>query len=406
MLGGCGVETPPYEELPLRDALSAAPEVVAAMPEGARRALSHRLEEAQAVEAQEASIDAPTVATLDTLVRTADEEREAEGKDALVLGTLGPDEAGFVLRATPLPGDEAQGPAVAPALEGKPDASTAALEDAALHGRAGALLQRMAQRSGAKAFVRTTGLPMGAVVLDGTLYVNASWLVAMSALEPKRAVLIVDPGAESPLAGTAPPRTLQSVDANPYDLPASVDACANQVRDTCTCAAKQACQEPQTDPTFASPQAECEWVDAAATNASGLCVLALMSIDALKACVQSAGSRCTKLPVKDRDAAVAFAADTNCMQVMDECLQNGRPASSSNGSSCGSCSGNGCNNSWGSCGNCGSNSGGSNSCGGCKSGSCTVAPDPEVTPLPGPVGALLWLFAPVGYLLLQARRRS
>ncbi|NUQ78679.1 MAG: hypothetical protein HUU21_34555, partial [Polyangiaceae bacterium] len=48
-LGACSAETPPYEELPLRDALSAAPDVIAALPEQARRDVAQRLEEAHFV---------------------------------------------------------------------------------------------------------------------------------------------------------------------------------------------------------------------------------------------------------------------------------------------------------------------------------------------------------------------
>ena len=55
LASGCGEEMPPYEELPLRDALSAAPEVLASMPEESRREVARRLEEARAAEEEEAT---------------------------------------------------------------------------------------------------------------------------------------------------------------------------------------------------------------------------------------------------------------------------------------------------------------------------------------------------------------
>src|SRR5687768_14737658 len=44
----CGGMDPPLDELPLRDALSAQPEVIAALPPEARRRLAGRLEAARA----------------------------------------------------------------------------------------------------------------------------------------------------------------------------------------------------------------------------------------------------------------------------------------------------------------------------------------------------------------------
>ena len=91
-LGGCGADMPPYEELPLRDALSAAPEVMASMPEESRREVARRLEEARGAEG-----DAPALIKADeedsgvaALVRGGDAAREAGGKDALVLGVIEP----------------------------------------------------------------------------------------------------------------------------------------------------------------------------------------------------------------------------------------------------------------------------------------------------------------------------
>ena len=51
VLGGCGEGPPPLDELPLRDALRADPEVVAALTDGARATLAARLEAARAGDA-------------------------------------------------------------------------------------------------------------------------------------------------------------------------------------------------------------------------------------------------------------------------------------------------------------------------------------------------------------------
>src|SRR5262249_55671220 len=64
LIGGCGSESPPYAELPLRDALSAAPEVLASLPQESLHDLAVRLEEAQTTSADQsapASSDIPSV---------------------------------------------------------------------------------------------------------------------------------------------------------------------------------------------------------------------------------------------------------------------------------------------------------------------------------------------------------
>src|SRR6187402_2489592 len=81
---GCTEEAPPYEELPLRDALSAAPEVLASLPDEARRDIARRLDEAQAVEGEETIIHDAELRTPAALVLRADARREEEGKDANV----------------------------------------------------------------------------------------------------------------------------------------------------------------------------------------------------------------------------------------------------------------------------------------------------------------------------------
>lgn len=333
---------PPYSELPLRDALSASPETLATLPEAARVELAQRLMDEQALEGDEATAAQTMVPAIAAVVESADESREVAGKDALVLGAIDHSGDGFSLRALAI--DEAsEGPHDLPVIEGGADAPTKALEDKALRGRAGAVLSRMAAQSGAPHIVRVTGWPAGAVVADGKIYVNASWLVALSALEKDEGegkVSVVG----IPRAGYAPMLKPQSIDLNPYDLPTSIDVCAQAVEAKCACASSSSCSHEPADSTFPDANAECSWVNQEAANAEALCVLALLSVTELLECVQKGYPACETLPVTDRTSATAFAADPVCAGYLDDCLSVGKAAvstgSSGNGSSCGSCDNN------------------------------------------------------------------
>ncbi|WP_437800121.1 hypothetical protein [Sorangium sp. So ce693] len=443
-LGACGAETPPYDDLPLRDALSAAPEVLAALPEEVLHDVAVRLEEAHGEQGDETAIDGAEIASVPALVRSADAARDELGKDAVVLGALEPSEDGFVLRSVTAvaAGRGPEGPLdrPAPALAGQAASpETAPLEEAALGGRAGEILAELARRADAHDVVRVTGLPAGVIAQDHTVYVNAAWLVALSALSPKDAPALPAPagGAAMPAWPRSEPR---SVRINPYHLPSSVAECAAEVRDVCTCAVAGQCEHDRTDPTFADAQAECSWVNAGALNAEALCVLALLSIDGVKECVLSAGSgACAALPIAGRDGATAFAGDEGCMAVLDRCLQYGSPtvpavtpsapSGTSGGDGCGSCGGgcdgcnedvSGCNQNCSDCNqnchdcnqncrdcnqNCkdGDPSTGSNSS--CKLSAGRRDPGGGHPGAPVPLGAAFWLLLPAGYMLLHIRRR-
>jgi len=423
---------PPYEELPLRDALSAAPEVMASMPEESRREVARRLEEARGAEGDE-----PALITADeeesgvaALVRGGDAAREAGGKDALVLGAIEPSPEGLAL--APMDADLPEGPLVLPLLEGRPSTMTANLEEAALRGRAGAILHDLARRADAQELVRTTGLPVGVVAMDHTLYVNASWLVAMSALEPAGAFQ----GAPMQGGMFAPPRKPQSVGHNPYNLPESLAECASEVRGVCTCATASQCDHEPTDKTFADGQAECTWVNSAEVNAEALCVLALMSIDGVRECVQKGGAECAQLPVTTREQALLFVADAGCMSVLDACLAFGEPripgGSDSSGGSCDSCDNDGCDGCDGdgcnddcsgcndncskcndncadcndNCADCNQNSSDcKNGTPGCRSCSVRAADRGGAPAGEPPAGTLVMLAAPALFILRRARRR-
>ncbi|XXX79527.1 hypothetical protein WMF30_12225 [Sorangium sp. So ce134] len=435
-LGACSAETPPYDELPLRDALSAAPEVLAALPEEALHDVAVRLEEAHRKQGEETAIPDAEIASVPALVRGADAAREELGKDAIVLGALEPSAGGFVLRSLAAERG-AEGPPARPVLAGPPASpETAGLEDAALGGRAGAIVADLARRAGARDLIRVTGLPAGVVAQDRAVYVNAAWLVALSALSDA-------PALGSPQGGAValvelPRSEPQSVRANPYHLPGSVAECAAGVRDVCTCAQGGRCEHERTDPRFADAQEECSWVNAGEMNAEALCVLALMSIEGVKECVLAAGSgACAALPIADRDDALAFAADAACMAVLDRCLQYGEPTTpagvpmgtpsgSTGDSDCGGgCAGcnediAGCNQNCSdcnqNCSDCNQNCSDCNQdCRNCRDGdpstTCRLSagrrdPGGGAPGAPAPLGAAFWLLVPAGYMLLRIRRRA
>ncbi|AUX40650.1 hypothetical protein SOCE26_020510 [Sorangium cellulosum] len=451
-LGACGAETPPYDDLPLRDALSAAPEVLAALPEEALHDMAVRLEEAHGASEEATAVGGVEIASVPALVRSADAAREELGEDAIVLGALEPSAGGLVLRS--LAAERAPegpldrpvlAPALAPVLAGQPASpETAGLEDAALDGRAGAIVAELARRAGARELVRVTGLPAGVVARDHTVYVNASWLVALSALAPPDRPAPPGPPGDVVVLPEPPRIEPRSVRGNPYHLPGSIAECAAGVRDVCTCAVAGTCDHERTDPAFADAQAECAWVNAEPLRAEALCVLALMSIDGVKECVQAAGSgTCGALPIAGRDGALAFAADAGCMAALDRCLQYGRPTTpagvpsgSSSGSSesgCGSSSGcgcagcnedvAGCNQNCSDCNqncrDCNQNcrdcdesckendpSTGSGSSASCRlsAGRRELGGGPPGVPLP--LGAAFWLLVPAGYIVLRIRRQA
>jgi len=171
---GCGDGTPPLDELPLRDTLRADPAVVAALGDSARQRLAPRFEVAVMEDAtSDAVADRPTPASE---VTSLDEARALRAADALVVGTIGDGVARPVALAVsatmPLP-----------QLEGEVATTTAALEARALDGAAGARLRALLRVSGAQRLERVVGWPAGAVAIGETIYVDASWLVALAPVE-------------------------------------------------------------------------------------------------------------------------------------------------------------------------------------------------------------------------------
>jgi len=424
VFAGCGQDAPPFEELPLRDALKAAPEAVATLPFETRRELATRLDAAALEQDGKTQIEFVEVATIDALARGADDVREEMEQDALVVGEILSQPNEFVVRAENVDEASLDRMAVGPiVLRGLPGTETAPFEDAALRGRAGKWLRQLSARAGTTQMVRTTGLPFGAWAFDETLYVNASWLVAMSALE--QGWIVASPGG-APELPNGPAKKPLSVDFNPYDLPGSIAECAVQVETTCQCGT--VCSHEVTDPTFANAVDECAWVNENALNSSALCVLALMSIDAVRACMQSAAAQCSELPVTSREDAVAFVQNTSCTDLLDQCLQDGYIPQPSNGgsSNCDGCSVDGCSDCNDDCSKCNDDCSKCNdncskcndNCSDCKQncsdtdentkecGKCSVKPAPGRSPFPAPWGTTFWLIAPLVYVFVRGRRRS
>lgn len=427
---GCGSESPPYDELPLRDALRAAPEVVASLSFETRYDLARRLDSAGFERDGATTFTLPEAVTIESLARVADEAREDLDQDALILAEVVETPSDFVLQGGEIDAESLDRVMVGPVLlRGRPSTQTAALEDVALRGRAGKWLRELSGRTDATHMVRATGLPFGAWAHDDTLYVNASWLVAMSALEKDGAVTgPVSASIEETIQ--TPPKTPLSIDYNPYNLPDSLAQCAQQVLDTCQCGTS--CTHEVTDPSFANANDECAWVNQNPSHPAALCVLALMSIDDVRACMESGGSSCSALPVTSGNDALIFVQNQDCMDFLDTCLRDGYIPRSSGSSSCndGNSSSGGsnnsckscnddcsdcndncsdCNNNWSdcndNCSNSNSNCGNSGSnVGGC--GKCSVKPASGRSPVPAPWGTTLWLLAPAAYVLLRSRRRS
>lgn len=420
-LAGCGTQEPPFDELPLRDALQADPEAIAAMPDEARRELAERLIDEQPLAGEPATPAESALPSVSSLVMSADEAREAEGKDAVVLGVLEPAAGGFSLRALAI-ADTPVGPVALPPLVGTPDPSTEAVEEAALRGRGGAILAGLAQEAGAGAIVRVARWPVGAVAMDGTIYVNGAWLVALGALEE-----VSEPGGMyDPAPGLVP----RSIDGNPYDLPRSLNQCVADVQEQCGCVSSDQCQRPPIDPTFSDAKAECSWVDENPLNDDALCVLALLSVEQIKDCVADGDPPCTALPVTNKEQAQIFAADPICMAYLDSCLAGGEPSApvtppptSSCSDDCDACDSPNCNTSnCDQCDRCDSSIGSCNdSCDSCNSScdscndrcdntgdncKCEVVRPRRGPPDGGPWGSALWLLWPAVYIALRTGRRA
>ena len=172
LVAGCGEGAPPLDELPLRDALRADPQVVAAMPAAARQRLAARFEAARQDDPSSDAVDSAAIPG--TLVSALDDVRARRDADAFLVGAV---VAGL---ARPVPAGDTAASAPLPELEGETATATTSLEAGALGGTAGVSLRALLAASGARRLQRVVGWPVGAIAIDDTVYVDAAWLVALA----------------------------------------------------------------------------------------------------------------------------------------------------------------------------------------------------------------------------------
>ncbi len=175
-LAGCDDGAPPFDDLPLRDALRADPTVIATLSDDARHRLAARLEAARTVDDSGDPIAGDLATTQPALLVTqADAARAQRSGDALIVGTIG----SGIARA--LPNTAVGSPAPLPPLEVEANApALTELESRALQGRGATLLRGLIEVSGAQHLRRVVGWPTGAVAIGDTVYVGAAWLAALA----------------------------------------------------------------------------------------------------------------------------------------------------------------------------------------------------------------------------------
>ncbi|MFO0762803.1 MAG: hypothetical protein U0359_40575 [Byssovorax sp.] len=328
--GGCGGADPPFEELPLRDALTASPEAIAALAPEARKELGERMEQARAAQLDgepAASGPNPTPAGL---VRALDAVRELRGEDALVVAAIEPSAGAISFHplVVELEGEDAGD---LPPLEGAPGETTSTLEEGALDGRAGKVASALLHRAGAHRLVRVSAWPAGAVAADGVVYVNASWLVALAALDPEKPSKKADPVGPTP-----PPSKPAAVGGNPYLTYGSLDACTKDVSARCEdCLRAGGCDARATLSDFPNGEAECRFLAEDPDRPRELCALALLSISTVTTCMRDGAPSCA-LPASENTSsdlprAAAFLSDGFCVSALDTCLAGGNPGAGSGG---------------------------------------------------------------------------
>ena len=229
LFAGCDGGPPPFEELPLRDALCADPEMVASLTESAKSTLAARFEAARAGDVAIDEIGENVTAKPAAMVAALDRARQRRQSEALIVGTIGNGVARPIGDCAIPPG----APALPP-IEGVPADATAQIETRALDTQAGAVLRALLAASGAHHLYRVVGWPAGAVAIDDTVYVNASWLVGLAPGAGERADGGCVAGSSSPgrSAGVVsrPPAASVSLDTVEPTGPASAPTIPDRTR--------------------------------------------------------------------------------------------------------------------------------------------------------------------------------
>jgi len=120
LLVGCDQGPPPFDELPLRDALHASPEVVALLPDSARVQLAARFDSARARDDTTDELETSEAAAPVAMVAALDRVRQGRKGEPLVVGVLNHG-AAWPIRERVYP---PHAPALPP-IEGTPAATTA-----------------------------------------------------------------------------------------------------------------------------------------------------------------------------------------------------------------------------------------------------------------------------------------
>lgn len=178
---GGGEETPPLDELMLRDSLLAEPAVIAQLRPDVRQRLRARFS------AERLRTDATTEFTtqqdapLANQVLVMDAARFSAGRDALISGSLQRiDQTGQRTQAAAFIAPVGDHPAsTLPPMQGDMSGETILMEQRALEGEAGAVIEQLLKSSNAQRIERVIAWPIAALSAGGTVYVNASWLTAM-----------------------------------------------------------------------------------------------------------------------------------------------------------------------------------------------------------------------------------
>jgi len=456
---GCSDADLPLDALSVRDALQVAPEAMAALSTDARARLAVRLDPLRAPrslasdEAETAWREGPVVVGMALRVRTADDARATRAWDALRSARVVHDGPRWALAPLDLSVAMAQAPNMATPLRVEDPATgdTAEAEARALEGRGGVLLRAALTATGATRIVRVVSWPVGLVHAGDTVFVNAGWLLAVSADATETAAVAIAP-TEVPQPVATGARTDQHVAelrGNTYRPYGSLGACVRDVRSRCAdCVAGGTCDARAALRDFSDSRAECVWLlgdadggvsDAGvgpADRVSQLCLASMLSMPHVRTCLTQAGAcGATGAIVNQRDDLPALAlqlADGACRAAVDRCLGGGDATLGEGAFRCGGgsceaplacrepcttpgCSGDssssgcgGCSSSSGSSGSsgCSGCSGSSSSSGSCRGGGCRVLPPHARRVSPWALWSEWALsIAPLAWLLSQSRRR-
>lgn len=231
---GCDQGEPPFDALPLRDALRADPAILAGLSDEARARLAARFETARLGDTTVDHLTAVPSATPATVVAHMDQARLQRQAEPLLLGVIRQG------AAWPIDGDDDRTGGALPPLEGFLATTTAEVEARALTGHAGVELRILLAATGAQRLVRVVGWPSGAVAIDETIYVNASWLVALASAEKQilDGGLAIDGPGPSPKGSHLPSTTgtgastTAAVPLSTGTPPSSVEGVTGAVADT------------------------------------------------------------------------------------------------------------------------------------------------------------------------------